>query len=576
MHSLDSDMQQVTSDIYIFSMNHPINHTSSLISNPNINKALSNKKKMNRFKNKLIRCKSDFNRFGFKKKPNKEKSEELSLLIENSNTDRIKSIFSTPNLMIYPKSMRFYQTIKRNLDDIPNCNNIKIFDCENVKSKYFQEKTNEKDKDKSKNKNSVSSLGSSFKITPKFNVIKGKDQQEKIADKQKQLRLANTLLQEVSNDKHNKMRTNSSCIGNKLFNLKQCKSKVVSCKKNNNNKKYHHKNPHHPQQRQLTGLSNKKCKEELPITYPVFVSLNNQYDSISEKQRHEKIMDKFIKLKSFILKDKDNAYNYIKEFLIKNNITNSNYYTNEKLNNFNQFLKKKFAFDSKKTLQEILTEAINYEYPQNEENAIDKNEAFAISHHHFDQDKLKQNNEGYKTQSYFRHRPNVNKNNFHSLSLEKDLFFNQVHRNKNRKDLKGLINELEKKFNGINKEHTIQVKQMHKILNKPKMNRQLSYNNLLIPNLCLKNKVLHSTVVNGLTKENETIDNECKHKKKIFDINKRLYYALTNRDKEKQIEKIRRHNQLTEFIILQRSKKVLYIEERKEKVNKEKLRYGFL
>lgn len=566
MHCLDLDLQHVTSGIYLFSMNkhNHNNSNSSSLSNPNNCKVLPNKKQIINFNNKLIRSKSDIIKLQCKPKESKDKLEKLALLIENSNPNRIKSIFSTPNLMSIPKTMRFSQTIKQNPNGIAYQRNIKIFHSENVISNNIISRTKDKD-DYDKDSDAFLSKRSQPKQKPKFIV---KPREEIMNDKPiKQMKLVDKLFNELFKDSQNKNKSNTSFDEYNTNNSKGCQ--VAVSIDNNLHNIYNN-----PQLNHVTCLLDKKDKGEVPITYPVFLSLNNQYDTMSEKTRHEKIMDKFIKLKSLILRNLDNAHLYIKEFLLKNNITNSDYYSKEKLNCFKNFLKKTFSFDPKKTLNEIINDAVQYEPVSGDEHFIEENEGCVINHHQYQ--KAQVQHKSNNTQSFFRQSSNEPKSKIYSLSLDQDIFFNQVHRNKKKKDLEGLVNELESEFDRMNKEHQIQIRKINRIKNKPIMINQLTDNNVFVPNLCLGNKVFHSGIVNNLTRQKEIIENKYKHKKKIFNINRRLYYSLTNKDKEMLIKDIRRRNKLTELIILERSKKVLYITQRKEKNDKETFKRGFL
>ena len=122
----------------------------------------------------------------------------------------------------------------------------------------------------------------------------------------------------------------------------------------------------------VTCFLDRKKINDLPIIYPLFLSYNNSYNTLSEKNRVEKILNKFICLKTQVIKDYKNRDRIMREFMIKNGIYDKSYFTDQKLSSFNEYLKKPFKFDPKKTIIDVIKEAVNYKYEkiQNDQNKL--------------------------------------------------------------------------------------------------------------------------------------------------------------------------------------------------------------
>ena len=108
----------------------------------------------------------------------------------------------------------------------------------------------------------------------------------------------------------------------------------------------------------------------------MFLSYNNSYETQSEKFRVNKILEKFVQLKTQIVKDYKNREKIMKEFLLRNGISDKKLYSLEKLNNLTEYLKKPFKFDPKKTISDAIKEALNY---KSAELLIDRNKLFPVN-----------------------------------------------------------------------------------------------------------------------------------------------------------------------------------------------------
>ena len=91
-----------------------------------------------------------------------------------------------------------------------------------------------------------------------------------------------------------------------------------------------------------------------------YISLLNDDYSISEKLRFQKIMDKFTKLEKCIEENPKKTKDIIKEFILSNGIYNiDNYFDDEKLERFTNFLKGSFIIDPSKNIKENIIDILD-------------------------------------------------------------------------------------------------------------------------------------------------------------------------------------------------------------------------
>jgi hypothetical protein len=309
---------------------------------------------------------------------------------------------------------------------------------------------------------------------------------------------------------------------------------------------------------QVTCYLDRKKINDLPILYPLFLSYNNSYETFSEKNRVEKILNKFICLKTQITKDYKNRDKILKEFMIKNGVCDKKYFTEIKMSNFNEYLKKPFKFDPKKTIIDIINEAVNYKY----------------INVHGDENELKSINMFNNHNVVYRNKHIMKKNtnstdNIHSEIIYKNpicLNFNE--RKYNGKNVPELVKELETNLRDIKFESTKRMN-MLKGANKTLKKYIIKDNNKLVPNLCLVNPDFKEKYDNIIDKENKKLEEKFNKYQLIQNINDRMYYNnIKKRFTEHNFsDEIRRKLKLTEYIYVQRAKKKMYLDQFKKIMN---------
>jgi len=321
-----------------------------------------------------------------------------------------------------------------------------------------------------------------------------------------------------------------------------------------------------------TNYLERKFFHNIPITFPVFFSFRNDYENQSEKNRQEKIIDKFIQLKTHIINQPENKNTLLKEFLIKNGLDDSKYFEIDKLENLSYFLNHPFNFDSKKNIKDILKEGLNYK-ATNEELISDQNKLKDINYF-LNGEINKKDNVNYSTSFYKKINafPKTSfykkKNIIDSIDHEKLNEYLTMQNNFNKKDLKEVISSLEEEFNKIKNEKIII---SNKIKNKIKLDlnkHKIEDHNKLIPNLCLSSKTFAKLNFKKFNNENQKIRNIIKKEDRINKINDRLFYNMRNNSNDKIfMDKIKRRHKLTEYIVLERAKHKFIIETKNKKLN---------
>jgi hypothetical protein len=103
-----------------------------------------------------------------------------------------------------------------------------------------------------------------------------------------------------------------------------------------------------------------KKGDEIPYVFPFATVHQNNYNSYSEKNRYEKVTEQLLKLRYFIQKDEQNEKKYLQEFIMKHNIYDEAFYTDESLKNFMNFLNSDFNINPGRTVREIIYLATSY------------------------------------------------------------------------------------------------------------------------------------------------------------------------------------------------------------------------
>ena len=360
----------------------------------------------------------------------------------------------------------------------------------------------------------------------------------------------------------------------------QTNSNITENNKNNKNKNKISKRNNSDlfEKKPVTCFLSRKTLNNIPLTFPLCLLYKNKYNSVSEKARIENILNKFICLKTHIVNDPSNSNQIIREFIIKNTNLKNEQLSDENIENFLNFLKLTINFDPNKTIKELIKEAMNFDknkiiltqkkinpktYMRNDfkYNIINKNQTETKNNNI--KEKIK--NTSLSSSSI---RLEVNEKKFSEINNKTfDI------RNKN---LNSLLHDLESELNEIKNYQLIQydfpniknVKSMRNKGEKDIFKNKLEKNkNMNMSNICLLNKAIsekYKSLYNDYYKNNRNIK---KMKKSLKKINERLYYKNIRKNliEEYDIEEIKKKFKLTEYIVLQRARQAMILENEKEK-----------
>ena len=321
-----------------------------------------------------------------------------------------------------------------------------------------------------------------------------------------------------------------------------------------------------------TNYLDRKYFQNLPITFPVFFSFRNDYENQSEKNRQEKIIDKFIQLKTHIINQPENKNILLKEFLIKNGLDDSKNLTIDKLNNLAHFLNHPFNFDSKKSFKDILNEGINYK-ATNEELISDQNKLkdinFFLNGENNKKDNLNYSSHFYKKINAFPKTSFYKKKNINdSIDYKKLNQHLTMQNNFNNTNLKEVISSLEEEFYKIKNEKIIIGEKVKNKIKQDLNEHKIEDNNKLIPNLCLSSKTFAKLNLKKFNNESKKMRNMINKEDRISEINDRLFYNMKNNSTDKIfMNKIKKRHKLTEYIVLERAKHKYIIQTKYKKLS---------
>ena len=303
----------------------------------------------------------------------------------------------------------------------------------------------------------------------------------------------------------------------------------------------------------ITSYLERKKIDNLPVLYPLFLSYNNSYNTQSEKCRVNKILEKFVKLKTQIEKDYKNRERIMSEFLMKNGVNDKKYHTSQKFSNLYEYLKKPFKFDPKKMISDIIKEALEYKYDLIE---TDRNKFLPVNY--FNNFNITNRNKFYRSlkSESLNNIKNEEKKmyqnpiclKFEELKYDKDHF-------------PQLVMELEENLEKIQNEGDEKINKLRGGIKKLKQYK-IKDKNKLVPNLCLVNDDFKGQYEYLMKKVNTKLQNNYNREQHIREINDRMYYNNLKKKYHAQgvSDEIKRKLKLTEYIIVQRAKKKMFLE----------------
>ena len=285
----------------------------------------------------------------------------------------------------------------------------------------------------------------------------------------------------------------------------------------------------------ITSLFGKKSKDLIPYVFPVAWIHLNKYENNSEKNRFEKISDLFLKLRVYLNDNIKNQLLITKEFLNKHGIYDRDYFQKDKLENFIKFIKSEecLKINPSKTINEIIIEAVFNSKNEEIDNNID----------------------------------------FQKISLKEDIFYKTSY-SSTPKDLihkwkKPFSPQSTKNIKKINLETNIDFlledktdPNLYPILNEK--NYKIKYDNpqMVIDNLEPEIAKIKGLSINSpqqvLLNYTRPLTRMKKAKIKNNGIN------ISNIFSTIDLERIKKKNKLLEYIILERSKNILQLENNKK------------
>ena len=381
----------------------------------------------------------------------------------------------------------------------------------------------------------------------------------------------------LNNNKKEKNDNNTNIRDNKFTTIPIKSRTCISFYKNNkpNNEVLDSNNVRNKKQRlkstgdnrdksiQVTRYLDRKKINELPVTYPIYFSYKNKYNSKSEKDRIDKILNKLICLKTHLFKDPLNKKVIIKEFFVKNGFNENKYFSIDSINNFYNYIKKPFSFPSNYNLSDVINDGINFKKNKNND---DNEENIDISKINF----LDYIPKYIKRKIY---KDNIQKKKFKNNSMDNENKFNinfdiinkrKINYEKYKNiSLPVLIKELEYELKQIKKDKMKELDKYNNLIDSKKaLTFKLYDNNKYVPNLCLISKGFKERCKSLVDKKNKKIIKNINKKEHLKKINDRLYYDYIRKNNLMELDRdyIQRKLKLTEFVVMERAKKNLLYE----------------
>ena len=304
----------------------------------------------------------------------------------------------------------------------------------------------------------------------------------------------------------------------------------------------------------ITGFLERKKINEIPITFPVYLSHNNIYISMSEKSRVDRILSKLICLKTHLLKDGLNKFEIIKEFLIKNGIKDSKYFTRESLINLYNYFLQPFTFPPEYLLIDIINDGIKFNHSSGIEeiNKIDEDKNI-LNYMPKNRSLLSSKKGGKKTRNILKKINSIN-----NITMDnKYLTHHQNSENIIKKALPNLIKDLEFELRQIKQEKIAKLDKYNDLLTKKMELVTISDKNKYVPNLCLISKGFKEKYKENIDKMNRKIIKSRNRQEKLKEINNRLYYDIFRKNNSAEFDRvdIQRKTKLTKFVVMEKKKK---------------------
>ena len=316
----------------------------------------------------------------------------------------------------------------------------------------------------------------------------------------------------------------------------------------------------------ITNFLNRKKVNNIPLTFPLCFFHKIKYNSASEKNRIENILNKFIFLKTHVISDPLNAQKIIKEFILKNSNINKEELSEEKLDNFLNYLKFTIIISPNKTIKDVINDALNFK----DNNQYLKEEI--INPKTYMRNNFKYNIINNETQNNIKKIKKSKQILQCSKSFDVDTkmlvdFNNKTFDLKNKK-LTSLVQDLENELNEIKNYQLVK----YNIINNSTKNLKNKYKKNIFENKDENSKDINMSniclVSEGISQKYKLLSNYFNNNKKaetkkksLKKINERMYYNCLkkNLSEEYEIDEIKKKLKLTEYIVLQRAKQAFLL-----------------
>ena len=318
----------------------------------------------------------------------------------------------------------------------------------------------------------------------------------------------------------------------------------------------------------ITRYLERKKINDLPVTYPLYLSYNNKYNSISEKNRVDKILNKLICLKTHLLRDPLNRIEIIKEFFLKNGFNKSIYYDENSINNFYYYLNQPFSFSPEFTLVQVVNEGINFKYDKKQDDIKDMNIVNFLDYmpkerkwadlveYHINKKKDKNNQIGNEI--------------IYNLLMEEIFKRRYINYDSFRnKTLPSLIKDLEFELRQIKIDKMKRLDKYNNLIATRKLQTiKLEDKNKYVPNLCLISRGFKEKCKEVIDKKNKKIIKNMNKQEHLKQINNRLYYDNIRKNNMMEFDRndIQRKLKLTELVVMERAKKKLLFQKAKNNI----------
>ncbi len=358
----------------------------------------------------------------------------------------------------------------------------------------------------------------------------------------------------------------------------------------------------------ITSLLEQKKKDFIPYVFPVVWIHPNSYGNISEKNRFEKITELFLKLRVYLDENSDNELIIAKEFLIRHGIYDKEYLLIDSLTNFINFIKSDdcLKINPSRTLKYIILNACHINTGNNnlmeyeEENLISDDRSMDVNNQENYDNVISENNAFFNNNvrilgNYYSNIKDANNNNNYNentniISAEINSQTTDLH-NFNLRTHNKFFNHYNISNNlnlNANKPATTQSLKLRNNMNFNSKNNILSPDNRTNPTFhpILNEKIYKieynnpKVVIDNLEQEIAKIKglsinvSQKKIKKKRYEMGinnlkqnkKKLNEEISTSGQLpiKDMEQIKKKNKLLEYIILQRSKNRLKLENDKK------------